>query len=66
MRLTINGEQTERPDGSTVTDLLKSLGLSRDGVAVAVNRRVVPRTAHPSHQLQAGDRVEVIQAVGGG
>lgn len=66
MRLTINGEQTERPDGSTVTDLLKSLGLGRDGVAVAVNRRVVPRTAHPSHKLQAGDRVEVIQAVGGG
>lgn len=66
MRLVVNGEETERAPGCTVAALLEDLGLRRDGVAVAVNRRVVPRSTHAGHVLQDGDRVEVIQAVGGG
>ena len=40
----------------------------RDGVpcAVEVNRTLVPRSRHESHQLQDGDRVEVVTLVGGG
>jgi sulfur carrier protein len=35
-------------------------------VAVAVNRGVVPRSAFPAVALAAGDRVEILEAVGGG
>lgn len=66
VRLVLNGEAVERPPGTTVARLLEGLGLRRDGVAVAVNRRVVPRSTHDEHVLQDDDHVEVIQAVGGG
>ena len=66
MRIRLNGEDREIPEASTIADLLAALGLRRDGVAVAVNRRVVPRSRHAEHALAAGDEVEVIQAVGGG
>ena len=38
----------------------------RDRSAVAVNRDVVPRSAFPAQMLLAGDRVEILEAVGGG
>jgi sulfur carrier protein len=63
----INGEKRTIPAGSTVRSLLEGLGIAdREGTAVAVNMEVVPRLAHTATVLQAGDRVEVVQAVGGG
>jgi sulfur carrier protein len=63
----INGEKRGIPDGSTVRSLLEGLGIAdRDGTAVAVNMEVVPRRAHTATPLQAGDRIEIVQAVGGG
>lgn len=62
----VNGEVRQLPEPATVAALLEELGLGRDGVAVAVNRRVVPRSAHATHELGPDDEVEVIQAVGGG
>ena len=38
----------------------------RRRIAVAVNRDVVPRSRLASHALAAGDRVEILEAVGGG
>jgi sulfur carrier protein len=55
------------PEHSTVCSLLEELGVAhREGTAVAVNMEVVPRTAHLTTVLQSGDRVEIVQAVGGG
>jgi sulfur carrier protein len=66
MKITVNGTPQEVEEGATVTDVLRALGLDRDGIAVAVRMQVVPRTAHPTYQLVQGDKVEVIRAVGGG
>jgi sulfur carrier protein len=46
--------------------LLERFELQQRRVAVAVNAEVVPRSRFESHEIQEGDRVEVIQAVGGG
>jgi len=46
--------------------LLDDLGLTARRVAVAVNRDVVPRSTFTTHRLMAGDRVEILEAVGGG
>lgn len=63
----INGESRTIPAGSTVHSLLETLGLAdREGTAVAVNMEVVPRGSHPVTTLQAGDRIEIVHAVGGG
>jgi sulfur carrier protein len=66
--VTVNG--TDRPvaDGTTVLSIVRDLGISPDGrgVAVAVNAAVVPRSDWARCPLAAGDRVEVLVAVGGG
>ena len=64
--LTVNGESRPLPQPATVRALLQSLQLDTHRVAVAVNRDVVPRSTFDSHALTAGDRVEILEAVGGG
>ena len=46
--------------------LVEILGLAGRRVAVAVNRDVIPRSAFGSRRLLSGDRVEILEAVGGG
>lgn len=52
--------------GSTLDDLVAALGLDRRRIAVAVNRNVVSRRGFAAHRLAAGDRIEILEAVGGG
>ena len=67
IEIAINGERRSIPEQSTVYSLLEELGVAnRQGTAVAVNMEVVPRQAHAATVLQTGDRVEIVQAVGGG
>lgn len=66
MQITVNGQAREVLDGLTVAELLRGLGVPGDGVAVAVDREVVPRSAHASTALRGGAQVEVLVAVGGG
>jgi sulfur carrier protein len=61
----INGDPREVERGTTIGSLLASLGLAQ-GVAVAVDRRIVPRAEHATTLLDDGSEVEVIRAVGGG
>jgi sulfur carrier protein len=49
-----------------VAGLLEDLAIQRLGVAVAVNRTVVPQAQHGSSRLKPSDQVEIIRAVGGG
>ena len=62
----VNGESRAVPGDGTLQRLLEVLGLEYRRVAVAVNRNVVPRSAYVTHRLATGDRVEILEAVGGG
>jgi sulfur carrier protein len=62
----VNGESRTLRAGASVADLVALLGLGGRKLAVAVNRDVVPRTRHALHRLSEGDRVEILEAVGGG
>ena len=66
MRITVNGEERDLAEGSTVSSLVEALGLGGIRVAVEVNRRVIPRARHAETALHGGDRVEVVEFVGGG
>ena len=66
MRIEINGEARDVPSRVTISSLLESLGLSGRPVAVEVNTVIVPRAAHAQHELAEGDKLEVVQFVGGG
>jgi sulfur carrier protein len=64
--LLVNGESRAVPAGCTVASLVELLGLAGRRVAVAINRDVVPRSAFESRRLASGDRIEILEAVGGG
>lgn len=64
--ITVNGASRTVAAGTTIADLLVSLGLEGAAVAVACNDRVVRRADHATATLHEGDRVEIIRAVAGG
>jgi sulfur carrier protein len=66
MRIQLNGEALELPEGQSVADLLARLDLAGRRVAVELNLDIVPRSQHAATLLRDGDRVEVVQAIGGG
>ena len=66
MKFELNGEPYEAERELTVRALVEQLDLARRRVAVALNEDVVPRSRFDEVRIQEGDRVEVIQAVGGG
>lgn len=66
MQVIVNGDPLALPAGSTVTALIEHLGLAGRRVAVEVNEDIVPRSRHDEVTLQAGDRIEVVHAIGGG
>ena len=66
MDILLNGEARQTPPLQTVADLLQSEGLAERRVAVEVNGEIIPRGLHATHALQAGDRIEIVHALGGG
>jgi sulfur carrier protein len=66
MTIRVNGQERRLDAPTTISELLASLGVNADGVAVAVDRQVVPRSKHPETVLGDGADVEIIRAVGGG
>jgi thiamine biosynthesis protein ThiS len=66
MQLTVNGEPHDLPGPLSVAELLARFGVTAARVAVEVNEDVVPRGTYESRRLAAGDRVEIVQFVGGG
>ena len=62
----VNGEPYTIAPGATVSALLRDLELAGQRVAVAVDRTIVPRSRHGEVTLAAGNRVEILEAVGGG
>ena len=70
VRLIVNGDPREVPDGATVDAVVASVTGhacgQAGGVAAAVNGEVVPRGSWAGAALRDGDQVEVVTAVQGG
>jgi thiazole synthase len=67
MRIELNGEPHEMPDGSCLADAARAAGAEgAHGVAVALDGEVVPRAALTSTPLAEGSKVEVLAAIQGG
>ena len=62
----VNGEERLVADGRTIADLLAELRLGGRRIAVEMNRDIVPRTEYSSRSIRDGDRIEIVQFVGGG
>jgi len=66
MRVVLNGEHHDLPDGALVRDAIHATGAAAQGIAVAIDGEVVPRASWDRVVLRDGQRVEVVQAVQGG
>lgn len=66
MKLQINGEQRDFPDGLTVGMLVEHLGMKADRVAVELNLEIVSRPQWHATSLKDGDKLEIVHFVGGG
>lgn len=65
MTIILNGESRELTAGTTLADLIETLKIT-GRLAVERNGEIVPRSAHGKTVLVAGDRVEIVRAIGGG
>jgi len=66
MQILLNGNATEFPPGLTARQLVEHLELSGKRIAMEVNGEIVSRSVYATHKINAGDKVEIIHAVGGG
>ena len=69
MKLQINGDEREFANAAvpfTLAALIESLGMKPDRVAVELNRDIVSRARWAETALNEGDKLEVVQFVGGG
>lgn len=66
MKIKINGDIKELKDGSTIEALLEELSIKPVGMAVEVNKEIVPKRLFGVKRLAEGDAVEIVRMVGGG
>ncbi len=65
MRITVNGEERE-VEAKDVAGLVLELDLDPRKVAVERNLTIVPKSLYAGTPLAEGDRIEIVQFVGGG
>ena len=66
IQVTVNGENREMPEDSTVAHLVESLQLNGKRIAVELNGEIVPKSQHANTPLNPGASLEIVVAVGGG
>ncbi len=66
LNITLNGSAHPVSADTTIAQLLADLGYAEKRVALERNGTIVPRSAHSATLIQAGDQLEIVQAIGGG
>lgn len=66
MNLIINGENLEFESGKNIDEILAILGVESKIFAVVVNANLVKKEDYKSTILYEGDKVEMLQFMGGG
>lgn len=66
IQIELNGAAYEIAPNQNVEALIEKLSLTGKAVAVAINRQIVSRSLWQQRQLEAGDQVDVVRAIGGG
>jgi sulfur carrier protein len=66
VEILVNGEKISLPEDSNIEDLIVHLGYQNQRIAIEINESIIPKSNHSSFLLQDLDKVEIINAVGGG
>ena len=66
MRLIVNEEIFETSNARTIMELLNELRIEPGQVAVEVNLSIIKKADYSTFRLNDGDKVEIVNFVGGG
>ena len=66
MKILVNGEKISLPEDSSIEGLIVHLGYQNQRIAIEINESIIPKSNHSSFLLQDLDKIEIINAVGGG
>lgn len=66
MIIYVNGEQHDYAEESTVADVVKEMSLIGKKIAIELNKEILPFQQYAAQGLKAGDRLEIVHAIGGG
>ena len=66
MELIINGDQRLIDSSYSLMDLLVSLEMTQGHIAIELNGEIIPKSTFQQQQLSDGDKIEIVQAIGGG
>ncbi|QIL39373.1 sulfur carrier protein ThiS [Pedobacter sp. HDW13] len=67
MEVTINNQNHFLGEACSIERMLNYLAVSAtNGLAIAVNQTIVPKSSWPVHALQPGDQIILIKATQGG
>ncbi len=66
MNIYVNGEEKNYPDNSSVAEVVDAMGLTGKKIAIELNKEILPFQTYSTQQLQAGDCLEIVHAIGGG
>lgn len=66
MQITLNGEKREFGETQTVSELVQTLHLSDQRIAVELNREIVRKKDWETTSLNDADKIEIVHFVGGG
>jgi thiamine biosynthesis protein ThiS len=66
MEISVNGQLQQVDENYTIAQLLGTLGLENQRLAVELNLAIVPRSLFGTRILTQGDKIEIVQAIGGG
>ena len=66
MKIIINGQTKEFSEGTSISEALKELSLDGKVMAAAINMEIVKQNNWDTHKLKDGDKLELLDFVGGG
>ena len=66
MNIAINGENRTFGASINLKQLISELGLENKRLAIEVNQTIVPRSEYETYLLKDDDKLEIVQAIGGG
>lgn len=67
MNIYLNAKRYEVSDDTAMLiDLVNALGIAQQNIAIAINQSVISRSNWPTQPLNVDDRIDIVQAIGGG
>lgn len=66
MKITLNGKETNNDTFKNIEELVTSSVAKSEGIVVELNGKIIRKNQWKEQPLKEGDKIELIQFVGGG